>query len=199
MKKLETIIHTETVNYNDNIDELAEVHVATEEIFNGKILHVIRDDVRIPNGEMASREVIRHIGAVCIIPLTDENEVIVERQFRYPVNEIITEIPAGKLDYKDEDRLEAAKRELREETGYTATEWIDLGIFYPAAAYSDEKITLYLARGLSKGERELDADEFIDVYKVPMEALIKDVMDGKITDNKTQMAVLKAAEYLRRK
>lgn len=186
------------MNYSDNREKLIEKHLSTEEIFDGKILHVIKDAVRLPNGDESSREVIRHIGAVCIIPLTDDNEVIVERQYRYPIDEIITELPAGKLDSKDEDRLEAAKRELREETGYTADEWIDLGVFFPATAYCDEKITLYLARGLHKGERELDEDEFLDIYKVMLTELVDDVMAGKITDNKTQMGILKVNEFLRR-
>ena len=176
--------------------ELAEVQISSEDIFEGKILHLVNDEVRLPNGETSGREVIRHIGAVCIIPITDDNEVIVERQFRYPVDEVLTEIPAGKLDFKDEDRLEAAKRELREETGYIADEWTDLGFFYPAAAYSDEKITLYMARGLHLGERELDEDEFINVVRVPLKDLIEEVMSGKIPDNKTQMAILKAAAIL---
>ena len=176
--------------------ELAEIQISSKDIFEGKILHLVNDEVRLPNGETSGREVIRHIGAVCIIPITDDNEVIVERQFRYPVDEVLTEIPAGKLDFKDEDRLEAAKRELREETGYTAEEWTDLGFFYPAAAYSDEKITLYMARGLHLGERELDEDEFINVVRVPLKDLIEEVMSGKIPDNKTQMAILKAAAIL---
>ena len=176
--------------------ELAEIQISSKDIFEGKILHLVNDEVRLPNGETSGREVIRHIGAVCIIPITDDNEVIVERQFRYPVDEVLTEIPAGKLDFKDEDRLEAAKRELREETGYIADEWTDLGFFYPAAAYSDEKITLYMARGLHLGERELDEDEFINVVKVPLKDLAEEVMSGKIPDNKTQMAILKAAAIL---
>ena len=176
--------------------ELAEVQISSKDIFEGKILHLVNDQVRLPNGETSGREVIRHIGAVCIIPITDDNEVIVERQFRYPVDEVLTEIPAGKLDFKDEDRLEAAKRELREETGYTAEEWTDLGFFYPAAAYSDEKITLYMARGLHLGERELDEDEFINVVKIPLKNLVEQVMSGEIPDNKTQMAILKAAVIL---
>jgi len=184
------------MKYADEMRELAERHVSTKEIFDGRILHVIDDQVALPNGGTASREVIRHIGAVCVIPITDDNEAIVERQFRYPVDMVMTEIPAGKLDYKDEDRLEAAKRELREETGYIADEWTDLGVFYPAPAYSDEKITLYMARGLHLGERELDDDEVIDVIKVPLADLVKQVMAGEIPDNKTQMAILKAARIL---
>ncbi len=119
-----------------------------------------------------------------------------ERQFRYPLNDVITEIPAGKLDRPDEDRLEAAKRELKEETGFTAKEWIDLGLYYPAAAYCDEKITLFLARGLEKGTQKLDEDEFLNIEAVPLSCLVKAVMDGSITDGKTQVALLKAALYL---
>jgi len=184
------------MNHEEELDKLAERHISTREIFEGRILHVIEDQVELPDGGTAGREVIRHIGAVCVIPVTDDNEAIVERQFRYPVSLVMTEIPAGKLDYKDEDRLEAAKRELKEETGYIADEWTDLGVFYPAPAYSDEKITLYMARGLHPGERELDEDEFIDVIKVPLKQLVQQAMDGELPDNKTQMAVLKAARIL---
>ena len=107
-----------------------------------------------------------------------------------------TEIPAGKLDSFDEDRLEAAKRELREETGITADSWLDLGIFYSAAAYSDEKITMYLARGLHRGEQHLDKGEFLNVVQVPLAELVRQVMNGEITDGKTQLAVLKAAKAI---
>ena len=185
----------------DNIKEgsdLSEKCLKSEKIYDGCVLHIRRDEVLLPDGNCAVREVNHHIGAVCVIPVDENGDVVMERQYRYPLNRVVLEIPAGKLDYRDEDRLEAAKRELREETGYTADEWIDLGIFYPAAAYSDEKITLYLARGLHKGERELDDDEFIDVYKVPLEELVEDVMSGAVTDNKTQMAILKVAEFIRR-
>lgn len=173
-------------------EQLQEIMISSEDIFDGHILHVKKDAIKLPNGKEAEREVIRHIGAVGVIPVLDDGRVIIERQFRYPIDSVITEIPAGKLDSFDEDRLEAAKRELREETGYTADEWIDLGVYYPAAAYSDEKLTLYLAKGLKAGERELDEDEFLNVSLVPLEELVKDVMDGKITDGKTQVAILKA-------
>ena len=170
---------------------LEEVKIASKEIFDGHILHVYRDTVELPNGKEASRELIRHIGAVAVVPLTDDGNVIVERQFRYPLGQVITEIPAGKLDSFDEDRLEAIKRELREETGYVADEWMELGDYHPADAYTDERITLYLATGLHKGERELDEDEFLDVIEVPLIDLVKDVAAGKITDGKTQVAILK--------
>ena len=170
---------------------LEEVKIASKDIFDGHILHVYKDTVELPNGKEASRELIRHIGAVAVVPLTDDGNVIVERQFRYPLGQVITEIPAGKLDSFDEDRLEAIKRELREETGYVADEWMELGDYHPAAAYTDERITLYLATGLHKGERELDEDEFLDVIEVPLIDLVKDVAAGKITDGKTQVAILK--------
>lgn len=177
-------------------ESLREVGVSSEEIFDGCVLHVFVDGIKLPNGESGIREVIRHVGAVCVIPVTDNGDVIVERQFRYAIDSVITEIPAGKLEGKGEDRLEAAKRELREETGIIADEWTDLGVFYPAPAYSDEAITMYLARSLHYGERRLDDDEFLNVEKVPLTRLVDDVMNGRISDAKTQMAVLKAARIL---
>ena len=175
---------------------LSEKQVSSEDIFDGVILHVKRDMVSLSNGNTAVREVIRHIGAVCVIPVTDDNRVIMERQYRYPLDRVILEIPAGKLDAPDEDRLSAIKRELREETGYSADEWTDIGDFHPAPAYSDEYITMYMARGLHKGERSLDEDEFLDVYAIPLAELVEDVMAGRISDAKTQVCVLKAARIL---
>ena len=175
---------------------LREICTGSEDIFDGVILHVKRDTVALPNGNPSVREVIRHIGAVCVIPVTDQGEVIVERQYRYPLDQVILEIPAGKLDAPDEDRLSAIQRELREETGYAADRWTVLGDFYPAPAYSDEHITMYMAQGLRKGTQALDEDEFLDVYTVPLADLVKDVMDGVITDAKTQVCILKAARIL---
>lgn len=185
------VIHDES-----EMSRLREVQTETRDVFDGVLLHVRQDTVRLPNGASSIREVIRHIGAVCVIPVTDRNEVIVERQYRYPVDQIMLEIPAGKLDAPDEDRLSAIQRELREETGYSADEWIPLGDFHPAPAYSDEYITMYLARGLHQGRQALDEDEFLDVYAVPLQELVRDVMDGRISDAKTQVAVLKAARML---
>lgn len=177
-------------------ERLTETHVGTEEIFEGRILHVVRDDVRLPDGNPATREIIRHVGAVGVVPLTDDGQVYVERQFRYPIGQVMTEIPAGKLDAPEEDRLSAAKRELREETGLTADHWEDLGVYYPACAYTDEKITLYLARGLHQGEQSLDEDEFLHVTKRPLSDLVDEVMAGEITDGKTQAALLKTMRIL---
>jgi ADP-ribose pyrophosphatase len=178
------------------LKQLQEKQTATEDIFDGIVLHVVRDTVSLPNGHSAIREVIRHIGAVCVIPVTENNEVIVERQYRYPLNRVILEIPAGKLDSPDENRLSAIQRELREETGYSADEWTEIGDFHPAPAYSDEYITMYLARGLHKGKQDLDADEFLNVYTIPLKDLVNDVMSGRISDAKTQVCILKAARIL---
>ena len=175
---------------------LREVRTGSEEIFNGVILHVQRDTVRLPNGSETIREVIRHIGAVCVIPVLENGDVVMERQYRYPLDRVILEIPAGKLDAADEDRFSAIQRELREETGYTADEWTEIGDFHPAPAYSDEFITMYMARKLRKGDRHLDEDEFLDVYTVPLKDLVEDVMAGRISDAKTQVCILKAARLL---
>ena len=183
-------------NTESESSRLREVKVSSEDIFDGVILHVKRDQVALPNGNRTVREVIRHIGAVCVIPVTETNEVIMERQFRYPLDRVILEIPAGKLDAPDEDRLSAIQRELREETGYTADEWTELGDFHPAPAYSDEYITMYMARGLHKGRQDLDADEFLDVCTIPLADLVREVMEGRLSDAKTQVCILKAARIL---
>ena len=176
--------------------ELRETQLSSKGIFDGRILHVFEDTVRLPNGAAASREYLRHIGAVCVIPVLEDGSVLVERQYRYPVAQVLTEIPAGKLDAKDEDHLLAAQRELREETGATAERWTSLGLFYPACAYSDEAIEMYLAQGLHFGERHLDADEFLNVARVPLTELVEEVMAGRIPDAKTQIAILKADRLL---
>ena len=176
--------------------ELRETQLSSKEIFDGRILHVFEDTVRLPNGAAASREYLRHIGAVCVIPVLEDGSVLVERQYRYPVAQVLTEIPAGKLDAKDEDHLLAAQRELREETGAPAEHWTSLGVFYPACAYSDEAIEMYLAQGLHFGERHLDADEFLNVARVPLTELVEEVMAGRIPDAKTQIAILKADRLL---
>ena len=178
--------------------KLKEVLVETEGIFDGVILNVKRDQVRLPNGHRSVREVIRHVGAVCVVPVTEDGKVVVERQYRYPIDQVITEIPAGKLDSREEDRLHAAKRELMEETGITADSWTDMGIYYPAAAYSDEKITMYLAQDLHMGKQHLDEDEFLNVEFVSMEELVEEILCGKITDGKTQAAILKADMLIRK-
>ena len=180
----------------NDYEKLCEKKISSTKIFDGEILHIRKDIITLPNGGEATRELVNHIGAVCIVPITADRKVIMERQFRYPIDSVVFEIPAGKLDSKDEDRLLAAKRELREETGYTAKKWTDIGIYYPAPAYSDEKLTMYMAEDLEKGEQDLDEDEFLDIYEVPLDDLVNDVIEGKITDGKTQVALLKANAIL---
>jgi len=179
--------------------DLTEKKLTSREIFDGKILHIIEDSVELPNGNTATREIVDHIGAVCIIPLTDDGKVIVEHQFRYPIHRVVTEIPAGKLDTRDEDRLEAAKRELREETGITADKWTNLGEYYPAPAYCNEKLTLYVCEGLHFGDQELDDDEFLEIEAVPIETLVQEVMTGVIIDSKTIISVLKLDRILKQR
>ena len=173
------------------MQNLEEKQIDREEIYNGHIVHLVRDKVFLPNGKEAVREVCIHVGAVAIIPLLDDGRVVVERQYRYPHKRVFLEIPAGKLNYKEEDVLEAAKRELREETGAVAEKYTDLGIMIPSPAVLSEKITLFLAEGLSFGDRSLDEDEFLDVELIPLKDLYKMVMAGEIEDAKTVIAVLK--------
>lgn len=171
---------------------LKETFVSSKELFHGKILHLFHDRVLLPDGKETSREVVRHVGAVCIVPLLEDGRVIVEQQYRYPIDQIITEIPAGKLDAPSEDPEDAARRELKEETGYETGRLISLGVFYPAAAYCDEKIHMYLALDLHPGEQMLDDGEFLSVQTLPLSRLVEQIMSGTITDAKTQAAVLKA-------
>ena len=178
-------------NMKNDYDELKEVQVGREEIFDGAIVHLVRDTVTIPNGAKATREVCLHHGAVCVVPLTDNGEIIMERQFRYPFDKVLWEIPAGKLDKDEFDHLEAAKRELREETGYTAEKFTCIGDIYPSPAILSESIRMYIAEELKKGEQDLDEDEFLYVEKVPFDEVVRMILEGEITDGKTQAAVLK--------
>lgn len=174
---------------------LIEKPISSKEIFDGKILHVVHDTVELPNGAEAFREVIRHTGAVCVIPVTEDGMVIMERQYRYPIARVMLEIPAGKLEI-GEDPLEGGLRELEEETGIVAGKMTCLGELLPAPAYCDEKITMYLATELTRKERHLDEDEFLDVFEMPLSELVRMVMDGEIADAKTQITVLKADRLL---
>lgn len=182
----------------ERFEHLEETELSSEVKYDGALLHIRRDTVRLPNGKTATREYNIHYGAVCIIPLLENGDVLLERQYRYPLREVITEIPAGKLDAPDEDPLEAAKRELREETGATAAEWHALGLFCPTGAYSTERIYMYLARGLMFGARELDEDEFLNVFRMTLDELVDKVLAGEIPDAKTQAAALRAKLMLER-
>ncbi len=171
---------------------LIEKRLSGEDVFCGNIIKVQLDTVELPNGKPAKREVVRHNGAVCIIPLTDKNEVILERQYRYAQGDVILEIPAGKLDGKDEDPLLAAKRELREETGAIAGKMTYLGLYIGSPAVLDEKVYMYLAEDLTFGECERDEDEFLSIEKIPLDEIVEKVLSGEVPDGKTQAAVLRA-------
>ena len=177
--------------------ELEETTVSSRLIFDGKVVHLYKDTVRLPDGAESVREYVKHIGAVCILPLTDDGEVILERQYRYAVRQILTEIPAGKLDTPGEDPLEAARRELREETGATAREMIPLGDYYGSPAIMGERIRMFVAKGLTFGETEFDEDEFLEVFRLPLEEAEAAVLRGEIPDGKTQAAILRVAAMRR--
>ena len=174
----------------NNADQhLAETLVHSESVYEGSFLKARRDTVRLPDGATAQREYIVHPGAVVIIPMLDDGSVLMERQFRYPVGRVMTEFPAGKLD-PGEDPLVCGKRELLEETGYTAREWACAGALHLAIAYSTEIIHIFFARGLSAGARQLDQDEFLDVCSARPEELYEACRKGEVTDAKTLTCVL---------
>ena len=179
--------------------DLVERCIESELIYDGQVVHLYVDQVELPDGKPGLREYVKHIGAVAVLPLTEDEEVICVRQYRYAHGVVMTEIPAGKLDSRDEDHVEAALRELREETGATCQKLTYLGLFRSTPAILDEKIDLYLAEGLTFGERDLDDDEFLNTVRIPLSNLVEDVMQGRITDGKTQVAILQVNEILRRR
>jgi ADP-ribose pyrophosphatase len=172
---------------------LAEHLIASEEILKGRFLHAFRDTVRLPDGGVSTREYVVHPGAVMVVPLfesaPDQWRVVLERQFRYPVGKVMIEFPAGKLD-PGEDSLACAQRELREETGYRATEWARAGMLHPVISYSTEFIDIWFARGLTAGERALDVGEFLDVFTATPTELLHWCMSGEVTDAKTLTGAL---------
>ena len=173
--------------------DLTEHFVSGGPVYQGSLLKVHRDIVRLPDGSEGTREYIRHPGAVAIVPLFDDGRVLLERQFRYPHRKDFIEVPAGKLE-PDEPHLATAKRELLEETGYTAKQWKRIGIIHTAIAYTDEGIEIFLARKLSLGERKLDAGEFLETLIVDFDEAIAMIRDGRITDAKTVAALLLVKE-----
>ncbi|SAL37980.1 NUDIX hydrolase [Caballeronia terrestris] len=168
----------------DSDDGLIEKTVESVTVHEGKFLTLKCDTVELPDGKHATREYVEHPGAVMILPMYDDGRVLLERQFRYPIGKVLLEFPAGKLD-PDEDELACAKRELQEETGYTARDWFFLTRVHPVISYSTEFIDLYLARGLTEGESKLDDGEFLETFVATQAQLAEWVKSGKISDVKT--------------
>ncbi len=173
-------------------DHLIEHRVQQEELLHGHFLHVLRDTVRLPNHNLATREYVVHPGAVMVIPMLDTPEglrLVMEQQFRYPVGQVMTEFPAGKLDPGENPWL-CAQRELLEETGYTARQWARAGVLHPVIAYSTEVIEIWFAKDLTLGERQLDTDEFLDVFTASPAELMAACQQGRLTDAKTLTGLL---------
>ena len=178
------------------MSQFEEKQLEREEIYDGAVLHVVKDKILLPDGNTSFREFCLHKGAVAVIPITENNEAILVRQFRYAHHREFLEIPAGKFDFVGEEPLAAAKRELAEETGAEAESYVSLGVLDTTPALIDEKIHMYMATGLTYGEMHPDEDEFLSVHKIPMSELVEMVMKGEICDGKTQIAILKAARIL---
>ncbi|KQP45567.1 NUDIX domain-containing protein [Pseudorhodoferax sp. Leaf274] len=168
---------------------LTEETVQREELLRGRFLHVLRDTVRLPDGGSDTREYIVHPGAVMVVPLLDDGRVVLERQYRHPMGRVMVEFPAGKLD-AFEDTWACGRRELLEETGYTAREWAKAGVLHPVISYSTEFIEIWFARGLALQERHLDAGEFLEVFSASVDQLLAWCRDGTVTDAKTLSAAL---------
>ncbi len=174
---------------------LDEKTLSSEVKYEGKIFTITHDLVELENGSTAVRDVLLHHGGVCVIPITENNEVYMVKQFRYPFRTVTLEVPAGKLK-KGEDHSECGRRELLEETGCICSEYIYLGEMYPTPAYNTEITHMYLAKGLEITRQSLDEDEFLDVVTLPLSKAVEMVMSGEIKDGKTQIVILKAARML---
>ena len=180
-----------------DIKAFEEKQKSSQLIFDGKVLHLYRDEIYLPDGREAYREFCRHNGAVCVVPVTEEGEVICVRQYRYAVGQMMLEIPAGKLDTPDEDPTSAALRELKEETGATCKSLTYMGVYLGSPAILAETTHMYLAEGLEFGDTHLDEDEFLETEKIPLSTLVDMIVKGEVPDGKTQAAVLRADYSIR--
>lgn len=169
--------------------------MSSETIAEGGMLLVKRDQVRVSSGATSQREYVIHPGAVVVVPVLDNANLLLERQFRYPLSRVFIELPAGKID-AGEPPLETGRRELLEETGYSAQEWIYLGLQHPCIGYSNEVIHIYLARGLSSGEHNRDEDEALQLFEASLKQCLRMIHDGELTDGKTIVALFRAEKFL---
>lgn len=176
--------------------ELNEKTLASEQIFDGRLLKVYRDKVELTNGGTSTREFVHHPGGAAVVALDGDGNVYLERQFRYPYHKVVTEIPAGKLE-PGEDPFDAIKRELSEEIGAEAGRWDALGYVMPSVGYTDEMLYLFLARDLTFGVRHLDQDEFLEPFKMPFGEALAQAADGRINDGKTVSALFRADRLMR--
>lgn len=170
--------------------DLIEEKVSSEDVFDGNLLHVKKDTVRLPNGNIAYREWIKHPGASAVVPVTPEGRLIFVRQYRYPIQQVTLEIPAGKLDAEGEDPLDCARRELSEETGYQAEKYTFLTKLATTVGFSNEFIYIYAAEGLTAGRQHPDEDEFVNVCTLTMDEAMAKIRSGEICDAKSVTAVL---------
>ncbi len=177
--------------------DFTEKQLNSRLVYSGKMLQVREDVVSLPSGHEATREYVVHPGASVIVPLFEDGTVLVERQFRYPVKEHMLELPAGKIDEKEDPAI-AARRELLEETGYKATRWDFIGSLMPCIGYSDELIYAYLARDLTYCKQQLDDEEFLETSKVSMGVLLQQSLNAQIQDAKTIIALLWAEQFLKK-
>lgn len=176
-------------------DDLTEKQLSSRTVYQGGLLHVKEDRVALPNGNESTREYIVHPGAVVVIPLLPSGDVVLERQFRYPLRRDLYELPAGKLD-PGESALECGQRELLEETGYTGTRWRYVATIHPCIGYSNEAILLYLAEDLTLGRHNRDGDEFLEVFHLPLDEALEWVRTGRITDVKTVIGLFWADKII---
>jgi len=175
---------------------IMEKFVSRQRVFNGIILNIDHVTNELPNGKLAKREIAVHVGASAVLPVDSDGNIYLVRQFRSPIDQVLLEIPAGKLDHIGEDRLLAAKRELAEETGLEAENWLHLTDTFTTPGFSSEKISLYLARELKSGASHPDEDEFLNVVKLPFAEALEMVMRDEIRDSKTQVAILMASRII---
>ena len=177
-------------------NRLEEKFISGETIYDGKVVHLEKWQVELPNGKLATREVIKHVGASAILAVNDDNQVYLVKQWRAPLAAVTLELPAGKLEQKGGDPLLAAQRELSEETGLSAADWHHLGYIYTTVGFCNERIDLYLARGLSMADAHPDDDEFVETLTMPYDELYQMAISGQLTDAKTLAAVLMAKPIL---